>query len=147
MGDKSGIQWRAIPGFDDYQVSENGQVRRSTPGKSTRVGRLLRQQVTADGYPYLMIRRRKLRVHTAVLAAFVGPCPTGMECRHLDGDHSNNKFGNLVWGTRQQNVDDKIRHGRQPRGELSGTAKLTESDVLEIRSRIGSLSLRALGAD
>jgi HNH endonuclease len=52
-------------------------------------------------------------VHRLVLEAFVGPCPTGLECRHLDGDPSNNRLDNLRWGTRLENVADTIRHGRR----------------------------------
>lgn len=35
-----------------------------------------------------------------------------METRHLDGDPGNNALSNLCWGTRQENAQDKVRHGR-----------------------------------
>lgn len=40
----------------------------------------------------------------------------------------------LLSGTPQDNVDDMVRDGTQARGERSGVAKLTEQDVLDIRS-------------
>ena len=46
-------------------------------------------------------------VHRLVLEAFVGPCPEGMECRHLEGDTANNALSNLAWGTPQENAADK----------------------------------------
>ena len=91
-----------------------------------------------DGYPRLHIRDggdRHVGVHTLVLETFVGPCPAGMECRHLDGVKTNNRLENLVWGTRQENEADKERHGRVLRGSQQPGSKLTEADVLEIRHR------------
>lgn len=72
-----------------------------------------------------------------ILEAFEGPCPDGEECRHLDGDPTNNLPDNLAWGTHKQNCEDTVRHGRSRRasnpGVLNGHAKLTEADVLDIR--------------
>jgi hypothetical protein len=47
-----------------------------------------------------------------VMLAFVGPCPEGMETRHLDGDPANNHRSNLKYGTRSQQRHDDVRHGR-----------------------------------
>jgi hypothetical protein len=65
--------------------------------------------------------------------------------------------GHLSWKTRQQNRDDMLIHGTIARGEASGRAKLTESDVREIRALKGrehqrvtanrfGVSRRAIGA-
>jgi hypothetical protein len=35
-----------------------------------------------------------------------------MQCRHLDGNPSNNRPDNLRWGTAKENAADMIRHGR-----------------------------------
>jgi hypothetical protein len=82
---KTTIEWRSLPGFSDYEISSDGNVRRATPGKSTRVERLLKPQVE-DGYFILMIQRRKVRLNSAVLEAFRGLRPIGCEARHLDGN-------------------------------------------------------------
>lgn len=50
-------------------------------------------------------------MHELVLTAHVGPCPPGMECRHLDGDEKNNALSNLVWGTPPEQALDRVRHG------------------------------------
>lgn len=50
-------------------------------------------------------------IHRAVLEAFIGPCPEGMECRHLDRDKYNNRLPNLCWGTSKENGEDQVRHG------------------------------------
>src|SRR5271166_1685861 len=56
-------------------------------------------QYTLRGYRYFG--------HTLVLLTFVGPCPEGYECRHLDGNPANNRLRNLAWGTRLENAADQ----------------------------------------
>lgn len=55
--------------------------------------------------------RRTCLIHHLVLEAFVGPRPQGCECRHLDGNPTNNILTNLVWGTHVENMRDRARHG------------------------------------
>jgi hypothetical protein len=49
-----------------------------------------------------------------------------------DPNPENNKLENLKWGTRVEQRADEISRGLKM-GENSGTHKLTENDVLEIR--------------
>ncbi len=133
---------RPVPGFPGYAVSAAGDVygpkgrRRVHPG--------------SGGYTYVTIRRpgkatpAKLRVHTAVLLAFVGPKPTGMEGRHINGDSADNRASNLVWSTHSVNVADKELHGTLLRGVDVGTAKLTEDDVRAMRRAWPATSFSAL---
>lgn len=73
-------------------------------------------------------------VHELVLTTYVGPCPDGMVCRHLNGDPADNRWPeNLLWGTQVENVADMFRHGRGMIGERHYGAKVTEDDVREIR--------------
>lgn len=75
-------------------------------------------------------------VHTLVMEAFVGPAPKGQEVRHLDGDPSNNRLGNLAYGSRSQNLRDNKWQGK-PR-------KLAIEDVRAIKFRL-STGERGLG--
>jgi hypothetical protein len=68
-------------------------------------------------------------VHHLVLLAFKGPCPKGMEARHLDGDPSNNKISNLRWGTPKKNMQDRDKHGKTKFGEDHWYCKLTSKQV------------------
>lgn len=104
-------EWRQAPGYvGGLEVSNRGRVRnRKGP---------LRGNINASGYRVIDVRRegekrsRGALVHRLVLEAFVGPCPPGMQTRHLDGDPGNNHLGNLRWGTPAENNRDTLRHGR-----------------------------------
>jgi hypothetical protein len=67
------------------------------------------------------------------LEAFVGPCPSGQEAAHLDGDPANNRLDNLAWKTPVENMGDQEKHQTLNWGERHGGAKLTEADVIAIR--------------
>lgn len=86
-----------------------------------------------DGQIYT--RDGRALVQRIVLTTFVASCPTGMQCRHLDGNPTNNHVLNLAWGTRSENEQDKLLHGTDNRGERHGMVKLTATNILEIRSR------------
>jgi hypothetical protein len=102
-----------------------------------------------DGYMRvsLYVAKRKVNrsVHRLVLEAFVGPCPPGMECCHENGVRSDNRLGNIRWGTHLSNVADSVRHGTFAfarwtgargmafHGERNGRAKLSKDDALAIR--------------
>jgi hypothetical protein len=109
--------WR--PYGDGYEVSDRGRVRSY---RSTRRGvsleaspRVLDGHTQQTGYRIVLIwvdgKKRIRLIHRMVLEAFVGPCPEGMECRHLDGDRANNTLTNLCWGTHTENIRDRGRHG------------------------------------
>ena len=70
-----------------------------------------------------------------VLTAFVGRCPDGMECRHINGNPANNRLDNLLWGTPTENAADRDLHGTTARGERNAAATLTESQAREIKYR------------
>ena len=130
--------WRPVVGYEMvYEVSDLYRIRRVVAARGVVAGHILKPYRGGKGYLairlYVNGRRRAFKVHHLVLLAFVGPRPEGMECRHLDGNKTNNRPENLCWGTRTENTADKRRHGTMARGERNGMAKLTEVNVIEIR--------------
>ncbi len=82
--------------------------------------------------------KKQVYVHQLVLGAFVGPCPIGMECRHLDGNPSNNFLSNLRWGTHLENMEDMRRHG-----SLDGKmARVFSPEAKDKLARAGRLRYR-----
>lgn len=143
-------EWRDVPGYRGYQVSSLGRVRSGWyPTSKGRHFNAERQKFLkpntrkTDGYQKLVLvdsdgAQHTLYLHNVVLLAFVGECPDGMECRHFDGDPSNNRLSNLLYGTRIENAQDRIRHGTSTRGKVHNTTKLTLVQVAQIKARIAS---------
>lgn len=130
-----GVEFRAIPEYPGYLAGSDGSI------WTTHYRRRLKQCVFPSKKRYLRVcmrvdgKTKTPSVHGLVLAAFSGPRPENHECRHLNGDWSDNRPENLAWGTRQENSDDKERHGTYPRGERNGMANLSEEQVIQIRER------------
>jgi hypothetical protein len=105
-------RWRAVPDYEGYyEVSDQGRLRslRYTPP------RILRGGTDRCGYNRFTLTRqgsqKTASIHGLVMLAFVGPLPEGMEVRHRNGDPSDNRLANLVYGTHLENMRDKYVHG------------------------------------
>ena len=127
MDDVTPERWAWVVGYEGlYRVSNRGEVW-SMPRPRTRGGILKHAITKANGYHWVNPAKdgvqKPRQVHKIVMEAFVGPCPEGMEVRHLDGDPGNNRWapgteeetvaagGNLIYGTHAENMQDKHRHG------------------------------------
>lgn len=115
-------EWKPIPGYEGYEVSNHGRVRSLDRTVQLKDGRTRRQKGRAlkpwviQGYLYVSLYKgrkvKKKRIHRLVLEAFVGPCPEGMECLHGDGNPANNRLDNLRWASPSDNNLDTVKHGR-----------------------------------
>ena len=122
-------KWKRLPRWPRYEVSTTGKV------CNRKTGRMLRPILRRRSGHLAFYPRRGIRcyIHRAVLEAHVGLCPPGMECRHIDGNPSNNNLANLAWGARKENAQDTIRHGRRPRGEYSAFATMSNAQARVVR--------------
>lgn len=137
-------RWRPVPGYEGrYLVSSLGKIR-SLGNAKRPAPRTLSAPPNKHGYRVVTLydgtpgrtSGRKMKVAVLVLLAFRGPAPEGRkDSCHKDGNRRNDCLRNLYWGSRQDNVDDAIKHGRHCRGETNGRAKLSEDDVCRIRQR------------
>lgn len=139
--------WQPIAGFAGYEVSDLGNVRTFRPkngrGPLKEESRPVRQD-KAKGKEYFRVflgngdgTQISRPVHQLVLEAFSGPRPSPEhDACHRDGVHTNNVSTNLYWGTKQENADDRIRHGTQVKGEQVGLAVLTDVQVSEIKAAL-----------
>ena len=108
-------EWRVVPGFPDYAVSEFGKVKRITKAQGTRPSYLL-SPGKRDKYDYYTLtspEKEQVSIfgHRLVALAFLGPPPTNKhETAHKDGVHRNNHYTNLKWSTHKENMDDRVTH-------------------------------------
>ncbi len=127
---------REITEYPGYYVTDDGRV------LSTKTGtlKMKAQRRTHAGHRAVTLYHpqggtKTIKVHHLVADCFLPPRQQGQEMRHLDGNPTNNRPENLRWGTSKENAQDRARHGTDRSGERSSTAKLTWSQVREIRRR------------
>ena len=123
-------EMRPIPGFTDYFVTRDGQIWKSygrhLKSQKMKRGGYLRVTLSVNGIKNCIL------VHRLVLEAFVGPCPTGMEACHNNGDPSDNRLENLRWDTHLENMKDAVKQGTM-KGEIHSRALLTDDKVRAMR--------------
>ena len=148
------MQWKPIPSFPDYEVSEFGDVKRVVRARGGPAGRVLKPFIRADGYPMYILRQDNRswhkKAHQLVAEAFIGPRPSAKHevCHWPDRTRSNNHYSNLKWGTSRDNKQDAILHGTFREGETHHNARLSAQDVRAIRARYASGELqRVIGED
>jgi len=136
------LEWRTVPRFPSYAVSESGDVRRAVAFRQYRAGMLLKQKAHPYGHRSVALsvngKRREVYVHRLVAHAFLGPAPSeAHQIAHNDGNPKNNHWRNLRWATASENALDKRRHGTVPdrKGERHPMARLSNDLVGAMRQR------------
>lgn len=135
-------RWQPLAGYvGHYEVSDQGRVRRITPGPGARVNHVLQPYVTRNGYETVRPCRDgvkgRISVHRAVLEAFRGTVPNLPECNHKDGNKRNNCLSNLEWVTSSTNKQHAVAKGLACVGERHYQHKLRASDIPVIRGLYG----------
>lgn len=137
-------EWRTIPDWDAYEVSNLGEVRSVKdrifiyPNGQKRICRPKMIHITTSKSKYCYVRLRqdvreeRILVHRLVAIAFLDN-PDNKPCvNHIDNNPSNNMVTNLEWVTMKENTQWMIKQGRFNRTE-SWLEKLNNS--LEYRRK------------
>jgi hypothetical protein len=140
-------EWRAVEGFDGYEVSNFGQVRswrtrhwmghgRGSVCAHRRTPKLIKPSPMSTGRMAVSLsqgaRRHTKRVYELVAKAFI-PNPENLpQVNHVDGDHQNDAVSNLEWVTREQNYEHARVNKLYACGERANS-KLTTEQVYMIR--------------
>lgn len=125
--------WRPISWAPNYSISSWGSV----------CGPRAVLQPAEASYPHVSIvvgeEIKTTRVHKLVAYAFLWDPPfEGALVAHNDGDTGNCRIDNIRWASGIENQRDRDRHGTKVRGSAVVGAKLKESDIPTIRSRIAA---------
>ena len=94
-------EWRSVSGFESYQVSNIGRVRK------VETELILKSSLKKDGYYHIGLcngeSRKCLLIHRLVAQAFIeNPGNKGL-VNHIDHDKSNNTILNLRWVSKAEN--------------------------------------------
>jgi NUMOD4 motif-containing protein/HNH endonuclease len=152
--------WKDIPEYEGlYQVSNMGRVKsldRWITQKYSRekgyynrlmLGKIINPFSDKNGYQYVSLSKdNKVKrgcVHYLVLKTFIGERPSSYDCNHLNGQKNDNRLENLEYCTKSDNLKHSYRvlnrkHRKYPIGNQHHKAKLTDSDVINIRQLYSS---------
>lgn len=86
------------------------------------------------GYAHIEVDRLEKYAHRISWEIHFGEIPEGMFVCHTCDNPSCTNPNHLFLGTYNDNIQDMIKKGRNSRGEKRYNAKLTEKQVLKIRS-------------
>ena len=136
------IEWKPVPGYPNYEVSDQGEVRRARAFRHYPKGMLIKPKSDAKGYQQIALshegRYGYFCVHRIVALAFLGEPPSARhQVAHNDGNPRNNHLSNLRWATPSENSMDRRLHGTVPdrKGERHPMVKLNDQLVLELRKQ------------
>ena len=96
------------------------------------------------GYGRLTWKRRTIRAHRLSWIVNFGPIPRGKCVLHSCDNRRCVNPNHLFLGDPTSNMKDRDAKGRQARGETSGNAVMTTSNVLALRASPLSLSKAAI---
>lgn len=136
--------WKDVIGYSGlYQVSNMGRIKSLLFNKE----KFLKPWKRKAGHflvnLYINKKSKTFYLHKLIMEAFIGPCPDGLEVRHLDGNGTNNILSNLKYGTRTENVRDAIKHGTfkgppKQLGSKNFRATVNEKQVIKVKKLLNN---------
>lgn len=147
-------EWRDVVGYEEYyQISNLGRmcsksrikiVNSSKRANFTQFIPAKLRKITISKHPKHMYYQGlvsvnnvviSVKIHRLIAEAFIPNPDNKPHINHIDGNKLNNAISNLEWCTHKENMQHAWNTGlsKPLRGEFGSGAKLTASQVLEIR--------------
>lgn len=124
--------WKEIEGYEGrYSVSEDGQV------FSHKRNKILSAMLSSRGYRCVNLSDGKshfTKISRLVGKAFVDNPNNYPQINHIDGVKIHDHANNLEWCTQSQNIRHGIKMGLYKTGDRHFNAKLSQTQVAEIRT-------------
>jgi len=127
--------WKEIVDYPNYYVSNVGEVKSTHYAKD----RLLKAQCM-NGYLRVGLSKNGkvslFLIHRLVAIAFLDNPNNYSFINHKNGIKSDNRLDNLEWCSASENLNHALNNSLRimPKGERHHKAKLTEEQILKIRS-------------
>lgn len=124
-----------------YQIDTDGNVWSIGYGKEL----ILKQALQNNRYFVVTLCKQKKHkshtIHRLIAEAFIPNPENKPQVNHINGDKKDNRIENLEWVTASENIRHAFENGLKIslKGEKTGSAKLKNSDIVEI------FNLRKLG--
>lgn len=96
--------WRPIAGHPRYIISDQGRIVVKATGKEPAI----EVQHCAGAYHRVKLDGSYRRINRLVLETFIGP--SDLDACHRNGDVSDNRLSNLLWGDVFENARHKVEH-------------------------------------
>ena len=136
-------EWKKIKGFENYSVSNDGEVR------NDRTGRILKPYLSTSGYYQVMMGRKTVPqyIHRLVAIAFISNPDNKKQVDHIDGNKRNNCISNLRWVTASENCLGYGLTERNKHRQKHIIAKHRDGKILAFDSRNAGLLYHSASAD
>lgn len=113
-----GTEFKQIPGYENYAINKNGVVY-SFWRQRWSIYYPFRLSINnrPGGYKAVTLQKNgkcnMFLLHRLLAITFIGPEPfNNAVVRHLNDNKNDNSLDNLAWGSKQDNLNDAIRNGR-----------------------------------
>lgn len=121
--------WKKIKGFENYEVSNYGNVRSNNFNKI----RLLKQETINKSYKRVSLSKsnivKRFQVHRLVAIHFIKNNENKPCVNHIDGNPSNNNLKNLEWCTYSENE----KHSYDKLGKITNGLKCRKLNINNIK--------------
>jgi hypothetical protein len=104
--------------------------------------RFLKGSPNSDGYIQVALNGKLLKLHRLIAEHFIPVDPDKLIVNHINGIKIDNRVENLEWCTRLHNVRhayaNNLMTNAVHRGSKNGWAKLSEAQVIDIKTKLRS---------